>query len=122
MRRKYLHFYRFCEIKWFFDNITTHGRTSKKEKYFHARWFSHGSKTILGETANPQGLFLLDMCDDNPVDVILQKISVRYLGPGEKEPVVVSEKEVGSSTFHLSYVIFSINLGFSCYNKFIILL
>lgn len=69
---------------------------------FHCRWFSHGSQTILAETANPQALFLLDECDDNPVDCILQKITVRHLGAGVLEPVIISDKDVGSDSFHLT--------------------
>lgn len=80
------------------------GKRSAAEKYFHLRWFSHGSQTILGETANPQALFLLDQCDDNPVEAILQKISVRQLGIGELEPVVLSKNDVGSNSFHLRQV------------------
>ncbi|KAL5511284.1 hypothetical protein ACEPAH_4500 [Sanghuangporus vaninii] len=94
----------FAQICYFFDH--TERRSSKRsrpEKYFHLRWFSHGSQTILGETSNPQALFLLDECDDNPVETILQKITVRQLGPGDLEPVVISDRDVGSSTFHLSH-------------------
>ncbi|EJD02256.1 S-adenosyl-L-methionine-dependent methyltransferase, partial [Fomitiporia mediterranea MF3/22] len=79
------------------------GRSPRSGKYFHIRWFEHGSRTILGETANPQALFLLDQCDDNPVETILQKISVRHLSVSDLEPLVISDNDVGSSSFHLSY-------------------
>lgn len=87
---------RFCTIQYFYEE--------KRRKFFHGRWFEHGAKTILAETANPQGLFLTNECDDNLVSSILQKVEVRYLRPSEKEPVVIGEQDVGSSRFHYRYV------------------
>ena len=66
----------------------------------HIQWFQYTSNTILGETANPQALVLLCSCDDVNVQSILQKVSVRRLGPDEPEPVLLSQGDVGSSSFH----------------------
>jgi DNA (cytosine-5)-methyltransferase 1 len=71
---------------------------------FHARWFEHSSKTVLAETANPQALFLTDICDDNEVDSILQKITVKYIEDG-KEPLDPPQSEIGSQNFHFRCVI-----------------
>ena len=56
-------------------------------KVFHGQWYTHGSKTLLQETANPQSLFLLDSCEpDLPLASIVQKCNLRELGVGEDEP------------------------------------
>ncbi|EJD02255.1 S-adenosyl-L-methionine-dependent methyltransferase [Fomitiporia mediterranea MF3/22] len=91
-------------IIYFFDKTgrRSDGR-SKSSKYFHLRWFDHGSRTVLGETASPQALFLLDKCDNNPVETILQKITVCHLGTDVLEPVVIPDNDAGPSSFHLSY-------------------
>ncbi|THH12028.1 hypothetical protein EW145_g289 [Phellinidium pouzarii] len=89
----------FCTILYFFGEKTG----DKIQKLFHGRWFQHGSQTILAETANPQGLFLLDQCDSNPVSSIIQKIEIRQLNADDTEPIVLAEQDVGSSTFHFSF-------------------
>jgi len=38
--------------------------------------YSRGLDTLLGETADPCELFLVDECDDNPLGAILNKINV----------------------------------------------
>lgn len=88
---------RFCVIQYFYEE--------KRQKYFHGRWFEHGAKTILAETANPQGLFLTNECDDNLVSSILQKVEVRRLRQSEMEPVMIDKLDVGSSNFHYRYVV-----------------
>jgi DNA (cytosine-5)-methyltransferase 1 len=57
------------------------------EKFFHGQWYTHGSKTLLQETAHPQSLFLMDACEtDIPLASIFQKCNLRELAPGEDEP------------------------------------
>lgn len=53
---------------------------------FHAQWFQHGAQIMLQETAHPQGLFLLDECEDQPVDAIYRKANIRVLDATEEEP------------------------------------
>ena len=43
---------------------------------FYKHSFSRGLDTLLGETADPCELFLVDECDDNPLGAILNKIDV----------------------------------------------
>ncbi len=52
---------------------------------FHAQWFQHGAQIILQELAHPQGLFLIDECEDQPVDSIYQKANVQVLQSTEEE-------------------------------------
>ncbi|KAF9486388.1 S-adenosyl-L-methionine-dependent methyltransferase [Pholiota conissans] len=44
----------------------------------HIRWFNHGSKTFLGELANPQELFLADHCDKIKLRDIIAKVTVHF--------------------------------------------
>ena len=46
---------------------------------FHGHWFSRGSETVLGETADPCELFLIDNCDDNPLGAVVDKVDVRLI-------------------------------------------
>ena len=46
---------------------------------FHGQWFSRGSETVLGESADPCELFLIDRCDDNPLGAVVDKVDVRLL-------------------------------------------
>lgn len=52
--------------------------TAAGEKMFHARWFNRGSDTLLGETSDPLELFLVDDCQDTPLNFILYKAKVVY--------------------------------------------
>lgn len=52
----------------------------------HVRWYEHGSRTILQETAHPYGLFALAECADIPVGSILGPCVVQHLKPGDEEP------------------------------------
>lgn len=45
----------------------------------HLQWFEHGSNTLVGEFAAPRELFLLSMCDDNPIECIVNKIEVDFV-------------------------------------------
>ncbi|KAB7504337.1 DNA (cytosine-5)-methyltransferase PliMCI [Armadillidium nasatum] len=51
-------------------------KTGKGEKFFHADWFCRGSDTILGETADPQELFLINDCEDSLLEAVLRKVMV----------------------------------------------
>ncbi|XP_063239030.1 DNA (cytosine-5)-methyltransferase PliMCI-like [Bacillus rossius redtenbacheri] len=48
------------------------------EKKFHCRWFSRGTDTVLGETADPAELFWLDECEDCSLSVISRTAVVEY--------------------------------------------
>ena len=94
---------RFCEIRYFFDQKEGNGRRESATKMFHGRWFEHGSRTILGEAASPQDLFMMDICDENPVVTIIQKVQIQLIEDG-KAPVEVASPDVGSSSFNLRSV------------------
>lgn len=60
----------------------------KNQKLFHGQWYTHGSKTLLQETAHPQSLFLIDDCESGlPLASIYQKCNLRELAIGDDEPV-----------------------------------
>lgn len=69
---------------------------------FHARWFEHGARTVLAETADPQALYLLDSCDSVSVSAILQKIDIRKLDAHERE-LAYSDDQVASASFYYRY-------------------
>lgn len=47
------------------------------QKYmFHGHMFCRGIDTILGETANPRELFVVDHCEDLPLGTIVCKAQV----------------------------------------------
>lgn len=46
------------------------------EKCLHADWYCRGSDTVLGETSDPQELFIIDDCEDIPLDSIMKKVRV----------------------------------------------
>lgn len=56
------------------------------EKLLHVHWFAHGSKTLLQEAAHANSLYLLDSCDDIPVESVFKKCNLRQLGYEEEEP------------------------------------
>ncbi|XP_063841265.1 LOW QUALITY PROTEIN: DNA (cytosine-5)-methyltransferase PliMCI-like [Scylla paramamosain] len=51
------------------------------KKHFHADWFCRGTDTVLGETADPLELFLINDCEDTLIDAIMKKVTVQYVGP-----------------------------------------
>ncbi|KAJ8970400.1 hypothetical protein NQ317_001491 [Molorchus minor] len=54
------------------------------QKYmFHGHLFCRGTDTILGETADPRELFLVDNCEDLPLGGIVRKAEVEYRGMPE---------------------------------------
>ncbi|KAH7397790.1 S-adenosyl-L-methionine-dependent methyltransferase [Cadophora sp. MPI-SDFR-AT-0126] len=50
-----------------------------EEKLVHLRWFEHGARTLLGETASSRELFLCQSCDDNPLGCIITKVEVEFI-------------------------------------------
>jgi hypothetical protein len=75
----------------------------------HMHWLSHGGDTILGETAGPRELFVLDRCDDAPLGSIAGKISVDYIGRDDAEGrtglgvVELNYHEVNHYFYRLAY-------------------
>lgn len=67
---------------------------------FHARWFIHGSDTLLQETASPRELFLLNECDDIDLYSVMSKCTVTRLGHGAQEPTDIVEP----NTFFYRYL------------------
>lgn len=47
---------------------------------FHAQIYYRGIDTMLGETANPQELFVVDVCEDCPLGSIVDKAQVTLKG------------------------------------------
>ncbi|KAI8138541.1 S-adenosyl-L-methionine-dependent methyltransferase [Fennellomyces sp. T-0311] len=62
------------------------------DKMFHARFFSHGKETVLGELAGERELFLLNDCADNYLDAVMGKCNIQYLDASEKEPTAFQGK------------------------------
>lgn len=86
---------RFCRICYMYEE--------DGEKLFHGQWYTHGSKTLLQETAHPQSLFLMDACDtDIPLASIFQKCNLHELEPGEDEPT--DERTDNENNFYHGYV------------------
>ena len=52
---------------------------------FHAQWYQHGAFTLLQETAHPQGLFLIEECDNLHMGCIYQKCHIQALSTTENE-------------------------------------
>ncbi|EPQ59985.1 S-adenosyl-L-methionine-dependent methyltransferase [Gloeophyllum trabeum ATCC 11539] len=50
----------------------------------HVRWFHHSSKTLMVEIADPQEIFLTDICDDIPLSIIAGKATVHYVSRDEQ--------------------------------------
>lgn len=46
------------------------------KKLFHAQWLYRSAETVLGESGNPNELFLCDDCDNNPIGSIMEKCKV----------------------------------------------
>lgn len=69
---------------------------------FHGQWYTHGSKTILQETAHSKSLYLLDACDSNPTASIYKKCNIKMLGPNDEE--LPDDRNPDSNDFHCGYV------------------
>lgn len=49
------------------------------KKMFHAQWLYRSAETVLGESGDPNELFLSDDCDNNPLSSIAEKCNVGRL-------------------------------------------
>ncbi|KAF9171621.1 DNA (cytosine-5)-methyltransferase 1 [Mortierella sp. AD010] len=58
----------------------------EKCKYYHIRYFSRGSETILMETAGAREIFLLDNCGDAELVTVMGKCPVTFVGDAEEIP------------------------------------
>jgi len=56
------------------------------QQFLHGQWLAHGSKTLLQEVAHLNGLFLMDSCDNVPLDSIIQKCKLHWLASDDMEP------------------------------------
>ncbi|KAG9296763.1 hypothetical protein G9A89_001396 [Geosiphon pyriformis] len=63
----------------------------KERKQFHSRFFHRGKDTILKELAGPRELFLLDSCDDNPLNSIIGKANVKRIDPSQNDEIKLGE-------------------------------
>lgn len=61
---------------------------------FHAHWFCLGSDTVLGATADPLELFIVDECEDMQLSYIHGKVNVVYKAPSEDWFMEVSKNLV----------------------------
>lgn len=89
----------FCRICYFFEQEDKKG---KKVKMFHGQWYSHGSKTILQETAHSKSLFLMNKCEDNPTASIFKKCNIRMMSPEDEE--ILDDHRPDANDFHCSLV------------------
>ncbi|KDQ61172.1 hypothetical protein JAAARDRAFT_173758 [Jaapia argillacea MUCL 33604] len=67
---------------------------------FHVQWYQHGSQTLLQELAHVNSLFLIDECQDLPLDSIYSKVYVRELDANEVEPL---DEEPSSTHFFCNF-------------------
>ncbi|KAJ7685495.1 S-adenosyl-L-methionine-dependent methyltransferase [Mycena polygramma] len=88
----------FIRIMRFFDHVREK-ENGKPRKMLHGQWFTHGSRTILQETAHAQELFLLDECDDIAVATIFQRCDVRFLDVVEGEYPESDEPDVEARNY-----------------------
>lgn len=72
-------------------------------KMFHGQWYSHGSKTILQETAHSKSLFLMNKCEDNPTASIFKKCNIRMMSPEDEE--ILDDHRPDANDFHCRYVL-----------------
>ncbi|RDB21087.1 DNA (cytosine-5)-methyltransferase 1A [Hypsizygus marmoreus] len=96
----------FCRICYFFEKV----EKGKKVKMFHGQWYTHGSKTILQETAHSKALYLTNKCEDNPTASIFKKCKITMLGSEEVEPP--DDEQPDSNDFHCSLVYDEANVEF----------
>ncbi|KAI9318737.1 S-adenosyl-L-methionine-dependent methyltransferase [Dichotomocladium elegans] len=77
---------------WFAKVIALFHDDSEGGFMFHARFFSHGRETVLGEFAGERELFLLDDCADNHLESVMGKCNIAHLEPDEREPTEFIDK------------------------------
>jgi hypothetical protein len=83
---------------------------------FHGQWFTHGSKTILQETAHSKSLYLINKCEDNPTASIFKKCKIRMMAPEDEE--IIDDGQPDANDFHCGYVLFlAIFMGALLYIK-----
>ncbi|KAI9511110.1 S-adenosyl-L-methionine-dependent methyltransferase [Russula earlei] len=90
--------YWFIKICYFFED--------EDEFFFHGQWLAHGAKTLLQEAAHPNGLFLMNTCDNVPLCSIIQKCNLHWLAADEMEPL----EDVGNK-FYCSGLIWDEDFG-----------
>ncbi|KAG9313921.1 S-adenosyl-L-methionine-dependent methyltransferase [Chiua virens] len=64
---------------WFARIIQIH----EGDETVHVQWFEHSSKTLLQELGNTRELFLTNTCDTQKLNLIIGKVEVRYIKPGQ---------------------------------------
>ncbi|KAK7038026.1 BAH domain-containing protein [Favolaschia claudopus] len=85
----------FCQITRFFE--------SGRQKMFHCQWLTHGSRTILQETAHSNELFLLAECSKHtPVASIIQKCRVRF--PSVKDVEEIDHSDPDSRNYFCRFL------------------
>lgn len=51
---------------------------SAEDALAHLRWFEHGAYTVMEEFANPQQLYLNDLCSSVDINCLIEIINVHY--------------------------------------------
>ncbi|KAG9223174.1 hypothetical protein PLEOSDRAFT_155087 [Pleurotus ostreatus PC15] len=51
---------------------------SAEDDLAHLRWFEHGSYTVMEEFANPQQLYLNDLCSSVDINCLIETVNVHY--------------------------------------------
>ncbi|CAB3990120.1 DNA (cytosine-5)-methyltransferase 1, partial [Paramuricea clavata] len=69
------------EVQTYICKVISMWQNNQGEKLFHGRWLSHCWDTIIGKTGDPMELFLVDLCDNNPLGSIVGKCAVKYKAP-----------------------------------------
>ncbi|KAF4607079.1 hypothetical protein EYR38_001136 [Pleurotus pulmonarius] len=59
---------------------------SAEDSIAHLRWFEHGSYTVMEEFANPQQLYLNDMCSSVDIHCLIETVNVHYQPSGPIPP------------------------------------
>ncbi|XP_014661569.1 PREDICTED: DNA (cytosine-5)-methyltransferase 1-like [Priapulus caudatus] len=54
---------------------------SNGTKHFHAQWYTRGGETVLGETADPNEVFMVDECEDTCLEFVVSKCNVIHKLP-----------------------------------------
>ncbi|KAF6206136.1 hypothetical protein GE061_017361 [Apolygus lucorum] len=75
------------------------------QRYMHLYWFSRGCETVLGESADPQELFLVDQCENTLLNGIISKVTVQYK-PVSPDWTIDGGKELESQDSHDDKVFF----------------
>lgn len=57
---------------------------------FHAHWFLRGINTVLGKSADPLELVIVDDCEDMQLNYVQGKVDVMYKSPSNNWSMEVS--------------------------------